>query len=65
MTAIKKVQNACNLNEEDARQEIASASENLLASDEITIADVEDFCYGLGIDEEDLFSNPEMLLMGF
>lgn len=64
MTVIEKVQNACNLNEEDARQEIKSASEDLLTRDGITIEDVEDFCIGLGIDEEDLFSNPEMLLMG-
>lgn len=36
--------------------------EDLLSSEQITIELLEEFCLSNQIDEEDLFSNPEMLL---
>ena len=36
--------------------------EDLLSSEQITIELLEDFCLNNQIDEEDLLSNPEMLL---
>ena len=36
--------------------------ENLLSSEQITIELLDDFCLNNQIDEEELFSNPEMLL---
>lgn len=36
--------------------------EDLLSSEQITIELLDDFCLNNQIDEEDLFSNPEMLL---
>ena len=60
-SAIREVMESCNLSYEDAEREIKSASEMLL-SGEFGMSDVEDFCLDLGIEEDTLFDNPEMLL---
>ena len=63
MTTINKVMAACNINEQQAINEVQAANDILLASDNIGYDDLEDYCFGLGLDMEDVFSNPEMLLM--
>ena len=60
--AIREVMESCNLSYEDAEREIKAASEMLLSGGDFGMSDVMDFCDGLGLDEETLFSNPEMLL---
>lgn len=48
---------SCDLSEQDAVRELECATDRLMAD-----GDVGDFCSSLGIDEEDLFNNPEALL---
>lgn len=64
MAAIEKVMAACNISEQDAQKEIKAANDMLWASDrDIDICDLDDYCYGLGIDLDDVMENPEMLLL--
>lgn len=63
MMTIEKIMNACDLNEQETTNEVMAANDMLLASDSISYDDLDDYCNGLGIDMEDVFSNPEMLLM--
>ena len=60
--AIREVMESCNLSYEDAEREIKAASEMLLSGGDFGMSDVLDFCDCLGLDEETIFSNPEMLL---
>jgi hypothetical protein len=55
--------NACDLNEQEATNEVMAANDMLLASDSISYDDLDDYCNGLGLDMDDVFSNPEMLLL--
>lgn len=64
-TAIRECMECCGLSYEDAEREVKAGIEMLTVGDEITITDVEEFCLDYGIDEETLFSNPEMLLACF
>lgn len=54
---------ACNINEHDAEREIKAANDMLWAGEEVGLNDLEDYCYGLGIDLDDVMENPEMLLL--
>ena len=54
----------CNMNEHDAEREIKAANDMLWAGEEeVGLNYLEDYCYGLGIDLDDVMSNPEMLLL--
>ena len=54
----------CNMNEHDAEREIKAANDMLwVGEEEVGLNDLEDYCYGLGIDLDDVMSNPEMLLL--
>jgi hypothetical protein len=48
---------SCGLTEQEATCELRSATDALMET-----GDVYDFCDTLGLDEEDLFENPEALL---
>jgi len=64
MATIEKVMAACNINEHDAEREIKAANDMLWAGEEeVGLNDLEDYCYGLGIDLDDVMENPEMLLL--
>ena len=64
MATIEKVMAVCNMNEHDAEREIKAANDMLWAGEEeVGLNDLEDYCYGLGIDLDDVMSNPEMLLL--
>lgn len=55
---------ACNISEQDAQKEIKAANDMLWAGEEeVGLNDLEDYCYGLGIDLDDVMENPEMLLL--
>ena len=63
MSTTEKVMAACNISEHEAENEIKAANEMLWANDEVNICDLDDYCDSLGIDLDDVMSNPEMLLM--
>ncbi len=55
----EKVMASCSLSEQDAVSALRNETELLMSSDE---PDITDFCDSLGLDEEDIFSNPEAIL---
>lgn len=65
MEAIAKVMTVCNMNETEAANEIKAANSMLFADPEreVSMDDLEDYCYGLGLDLDDIMENPDMLLM--
>lgn len=56
-TLCEKVMASCDLSEHDAVRELECATDCLMAD-----GNIDNFCTSLGIDEEDLFENPEALL---
>ena len=62
-TTIKKVMNSCNISEKEAEREISAANDILLADEDINMTALDDYCQDLGIDLDDIMSNPEMLLI--
>lgn len=62
MDIIEKVQKNCGLSRSDAKREFDSAKEVLLADEKITLDNVEEFTNDLGLDIDDIMSNPECLL---
>ena len=62
-TTIKKVMNSSNISEKEAEREISAANDMLLADENINMTALDDYCQNLGIDLDDIMSNPEMLLI--
>jgi len=55
--------NSCNISEKEAEREISAANDILLADENINMTALDDYCQNLGIDLDDIMSNPEMLLI--
>lgn len=48
---------SCSLSERDAERELRNEADCLMATGSVT-----DFCESLGLEEDDIFSNPEAIL---
>lgn len=53
----EKVMASCNLSEQDAERELRNEAELLMYTENPM-----EFCESLGLDEDDIFSNPEAIL---
>ena len=59
---VSKVASRCNISEQQARLEIAAEAEVLMNDEDITCEKLSEMAYDLGLDMDDIMSNPEALL---
>lgn len=59
---VSKVASRCKISEQQARQEIAAEVEVLMNDDNINYGNLSEMTYNLGLDMDDIMSNPEVLL---
>lgn len=59
---VEKVAKSCGISESAARREISSEVETLMADEDFSYDNMCESANNLGVDVDDLMSNPEMLL---
>lgn len=59
---VSKVATNCNISKEQARQEIAAEVDVLMNDEDVNYGNLSEMAYDLGLDMDDIMSNPEALL---